>query len=315
MTVGEIPTVGSSDIADILGVSSFKGGGPWRAWTRITGQARDHSDNATRRGVVFEKALRDYYGERFDVGVFAGPPYGEPAVVGAEPWQTCHPDGATLLGDRRAEARRRWRGGAREWGEFADLFDRLVEFKTLRYSFAPPYGPDGSDEVAPGYAAQCVWMMYVCGHTAPHIDRIDLAAFSTVGDEFRVFHLRRDEAVERRVVEIVSDWYEHHVVNRNPPPIDDSEACARGLSVYRRAGKEILTPTDLDLALARDLYRVRARLAELEREKSLLENKLKDRIGEAYGIDGVASFGETKRGDRVYRTFRFKYEPADKKGD
>ncbi len=59
---GRAPTIGSSGIAAILGLSPWAG--PWDVWARTMGLAQSKSTRATLRGHILEPAIADYYGQQ-----------------------------------------------------------------------------------------------------------------------------------------------------------------------------------------------------------------------------------------------------------
>lgn len=263
------PTIGSSDVAAILGVSRW--GSPWETWARLVGLIPRYSstpDGAQARGNMFEVAIGARYAEETGVTLRRGPPISEPPLLHPdEPWRAARPD---FLAE-----------------------DRLVEAKTTRrLSDEDGWGAPGSDRVPVYYACQVVWQLSIVS-SIHGIERGDLAAFGTLGEEWAVYTLRRRERLERALVARVRDWYEAHVLTGDPPVVDHTDGCGRALARLHRdvaPGKVRLDPTAEDLALARDLARVRRLLEETTQERDLLQHRLCARIGDAYGMRGVADW-------------------------
>ena len=318
LTDGPKKPLGASMISDILGVGPYRGQGPWRAWSRIHGLSESRSDNATDRGNIMEDAVADNYRKTESVGLLKGTGWREPGIIGPEPWMSCHPDFLVFPHhpDIAAQTQRQRRG--RPLAEVIDIAaphcQRLLEIKTLRFSFKRPWGKPGTDEIPPGYASQCVWQLACMQRLNPGLDRVDLAVFSTVSDEFRVYTIRRDVNIEERLIAFAREWYQRHIIEGEPPDIDDTEACSRGLSVGLGGGNKSdrwENPTDEDKADARRLYDIKATIKVMQSDARAIQNRLIDRIGNKYGIDGVGIYYPVKRGDRVSRTFRLIYEPED----
>ena len=85
------------------------------------------------------------------------------------------------------------------------------------------------------------------------------------------------------------DFWEGHVVPQIPPAPG-----AFDIISAPQTTEEILTPTDEDLDLARELAELRAFLDKAEARKDTLENQLKARIGSTAGIEGVATWKQSK---------------------
>jgi len=126
-------------------------------------------------------------------------------------------------------------------------------------------------------------------------ERCDLAAFSTLSDEFRVYRLNKDKALEENIVGFVRDWYKKHIEDGKPPETDGSVACGAALAArWKPETKEFIPADKGTRALAEQLVDLRAKLATVESEKRHTENLLKEKIGEAYGIEGIAVWSPTK---------------------
>jgi putative phage-type endonuclease len=284
-------TVGSSDVAGILGLSPWSG--PWDAWARLTGLVPRYSDEDTKpqaRGRMFEPAILARYALEERVAVVPGPPIGQPPIVGPEPWMHARPDA--------------WAG------QPSTPPDRVVEAKTARRLDPAEWGPPGTDEVPPWYAVQCVWQLAVV-----RLDRCDLAAYSPMDDEWRVYRLRRAPAVERAVVGRVRAWVERHVVKGHPPDLDGSAACRRMLERRWRAatGRDHVATAE-DVAEVERAIRLRADRDAIDAELDLAVARLQARMGEAdalvVGGQRVATW-RGRQGARRIDTERLRRERPD----
>ena len=152
--------------------------------------------------------------------------------------------------------------------------------------------------VPPYYLTQCIWQMAVTDD-----ERCDLAAFATMNDEYRSFKIYRDASVESKMIDYVRDWYDRHIREGKPPEVDGSTACSRSLAkLFEQESKEFIEPSEAHLDLAMELKEVRRMSAELDEKKRMLENKIKEEIGTAYGISGVATWSQSKPRSRFDRT-------------
>jgi putative phage-type endonuclease len=256
-------TIGSSDVAVILGVSPF--GSAWDVWSRVRGDVGyDQLDTASMaRGRMLETALLARYGLDLGLSIVPGPAIHQAPVVGPEPWMHDRPDA--------------WAGLA------GAPPDRVVEAKTSHYLDAEHgWGVEGTDQVPLHYLVQTVWHMACCD-----LPRCDLVAFGTVRDDLRVYTIRRDLALEKKVVNKARAWYQRHIEGDLQPPADDTEACRRALAAAYRArnGEKSTRPVreadDGDLHLVERLRDLRAAEDDLEAQRKTIEAQLMQRLGEA----------------------------------
>jgi len=276
-------TIGSSDVARILGLSPW--GTPWETWSRLHGLTSysSHDTPAQARGRMLEPALLIRYAQEVGVPVMPGPPLGEPGWAGPEPWMHARPDGWVPGGEQMT--RPAW----------------LVEAKTARYlDEGHGWGPEGTDQVPQHYLVQCVWQMACCD-----VDRCDLVAFGMASDDFRIYRIARDVAVERAVVNRCRAWYQRHVEQGEPPGFDGSAAASQALAAQHSRPRQGATveATDEEQALgpkgavnaatsSQRLYNKRSRYSTTARNT----------------VDNDSAFPSTCRnqvGDCVTPTFNF----------
>ncbi len=267
-----LPTIGSSSIGAILGLSPWSS--PWDVWARAHGLTESSSSAATQRGHILEPAIGAHYAHLNNVQIEKGPEYEAAPIIGPEEWMHARPDFFVKSDDAR-------------W---------LLEIKSTR-KFDHKWGMSGSNGVPPYYAAQCIWQMAVTDD-----ERCDLAAFATMNDEYRCFKIHRDSSVESKMIDYVRDWYDRHIREGKPPEVDGSTACSRSLAkLFEQESKEFIEPSETHLDLAMELKEVRRMSAELDDKKRMLENKIKEEIGTAYGISGVATWSQSKPRSRFDR--------------
>lgn len=273
-------TIGSSDVAAILGLSAWSS--PMQVWARLTGLVPRYDKTgtaATRRGVRMEAALRNWRAEDIGRPVRPGPVFGvDPVWTADAPYEWAHarPDG-DYDGD----------GGL-----------VLVECKTTRRFDDGEWGADGTADVPAYYLAQIVWQMGVARLGGRNVIGCDLVAFCPMSEETRTFYVPHDERRFRALLAKIEAWRERHVVGGEPPEVDGREATTDILTRIYPGGieRKEIEPTDADLVAARRLRAVKAEIATLEAEASLLGNQLRERIGQASAtsIKGVARWIPTK---------------------
>ena len=141
------------------------------------------------------------------------------------------------------------------------------------------------DEVTDAYYLQCQHYMAVMGW-----DSCFIAAL--IGGQRFVFKeiLRNDEEI-RSLVEAEKRFWEDHVLTGVPPLIGFGDDPA--VLYPSQAADVLLAPTEEDLEQARRLASLRAAIDDLTRERDKVEVRLKARIGECEGIEGVATWKQT----------------------
>jgi len=267
------PTIGSSSIAAIMGLSPWSS--PWNVWSRMHGLTESSSTAATARGHILEPAIGAHYAHLNNAKITPGPEYEADPLIGPEPWMHARPDFFVDCNDSK-------------W---------LLEIKSTR-KFDHKWGISGSSNVPPYYAAQCIWQMAVTDD-----DRCDLAAFATISDEYRSYKIHRDKQLEEKIISFARDWHKKHIEQGIPPEVDGSNACSKSLAkLFEQKSKDFIEPQESHLALASELKHVRAEYAELEQRKKHIENQLKESIGSAYGIAGVATWSQSKPRTRFDRS-------------
>ncbi|MFB6392573.1 YqaJ viral recombinase family protein [Polymorphospora lycopeni] len=202
---------GGSDIAAILGFSTHRT--PWEVWAEKTGVRTwaDKESQVADLGTALEPWLLDQAAIRLDQQVRQ--PKFRTYAHPDHSWRRCSPDGLTDTG--------------------------IVECKTAGLmSFRAPVGWD--DGATPlGYEFQCRWTLHVMDR--PRIDLVGLVA--GMGLVHRT--IVRDMAVERDMVDQVTDWHRTHIVEGVEPPIGpgDNEALAR---LYPRSDGTVVDLSDTD---------------------------------------------------------------------
>ena len=276
-------TVGSSDVATILGVNRW--GSVWEVWARLVGLVPRYGGTQTpamRRGTRLEDAVGQWHATEAGLILTDCPKVGEEPLPGPEPWMHDRPDFLALPVDSVGLSN-------------IPHYDRAIEVKTARYlDEADGWGPPGGDAVPLHVAAQSLWHM-IC----QDLDRCDVVAFGTVRDDFRSYELQRRAKLANRVLDAVRNWYEHHVVDGHHPALDGSAASVRWAGqvlpyvgpdtsgmrqVDKQASRIWLDATPADLALARDMTQLKAAMADLAAQQNALKARMMERIGGAYGL-------------------------------
>jgi putative phage-type endonuclease len=133
------------------------------------------------------------------------------------------------------------------------------------------------DGVPDAPALQCHWGMAVGGFDVGYV------AALVGGNKLRWHMVRRDEEMIGHLLEFCGQWYERHIVEGFPPPVDGLEATKDLLGRLYEVAPEAIA--EVDLRKARELRKERAELdaqiKELTRRKTAVENEMRDTAGTA----------------------------------
>jgi predicted phage-related endonuclease len=254
--------IGASDVAKILGVSSWGTG--WDVWTRLTGQAPPRGPETVdqARGHLWEPVVIDLYGRQFGVDARPAPP--GTLIEGPEDWCTISPDGFVFdeVGVGLVEAKTDRVGG--HWGESTEI---------------ERWTPEGEDLVRPDYALQCYAQMF--GADVPFVDLVVLLPFY----ELRSFRLWRDPVVEAELVAELRGWWDRHVVGREAPDVDGSKACSAWVSERFRVPAPPRKATEDEVELAARIGALDRAAKSAKAERDELANRLLLSMDGAKSID------------------------------
>lgn len=201
MTFDRTKDIGASEAAAVLGMSPWQK--PSDIWARKVGLTAEQQDtNVLSFGRRAEVLVCDWYAERMgsvrlETSDTLPDPVGRP--VFATPDRFVHDSNG---------------GVATTW---------LVNAKTT--SHASPdhgWGEPGTDQIPDQYCLQLAVEMACSG-----MQRADLAVLDLRERKLLVYHLQRDEQAEAIVMGALAQWWERHVVNREPPSDDGAIAAMR----------------------------------------------------------------------------------------
>ena len=188
---------------------------------------------------------------------------------------------------------------------------RIVEIKCPTVHSRGEWGPDGDesfDAFPSKYRVQCTLQMAVTGAR-----ECDLVALIEGEPDIRVYPVAWDAELAELVIDRLRHFWTAHVLTREPPPADGSDAAADLLARrYPKSRGEMRAPSADpivslsteetfagDQALADELRAVRARKRELEAREKLLVNLAKERTGDLDGVEGCWTWKAPKTGNGV----------------
>lgn len=258
--------IGGSDIAAVAGLSPWKT--PYDVWLEKVGLAPPQDETEPQRwGHILEPIIAKEYAAR--LGVRLRRPVPALRRDRQRPWMIGTADflhvGARVGMDAKAPGFRQ----VRRWGE-------------------------GAEDLPDEDFCQAQWYLALYGY-----ERWDVAPL--LGRELRVYPVVPKPDLQAALIEAGERFWLSYVVPRTPPPADASASARRMLEAVYPAEIEDLREASLDehdLAVA--LFRARATRGSTEEAVDLIENRLREAIGEAQGLSGAfgkVTWKKTKDGE------------------
>lgn len=191
--------------------------------------------------------------------------------------------------------------------------DRLVKKDGIEFGmdaktrrFRKGWGPDGSTDIPLDVEIQMrVYMEIV---DAPYWDIATLLGL----DDLRIYRIERDKELGQKIMNLASEWWERHVVANEPPPADGSSKAKEVLSLMHPRPKPdvFMDATIKDKEIRDELTEIKKKQSELKARRDLLENTLRAKIGDAVGIEGVATWKQNKP-QQVFNKASFRKDNPD----
>lgn len=146
------------------------------------------------------------------------------------------------------------------------------------------------DEGAPlRFELQIQWQMLVCGFT-----RADLVAL-ICGTDLRIYRIERDDELLAGMLDMAEEFW-GYVVSKTAPPSSGAGAYRAAKARWRQSNGLLLPATSEAERLRDELARLTAEAKRVEDEAAAAEARLMALIGEADGIEGVATWRSDKTG-------------------
>ena len=249
-----------TDVAAILGIS------PWRTdmqvWLDKKHLVEQEDSEQLRWGRRLERAILEGYSE----GIGQTLDLFEYHLMVA----TCQPILAASLDAR-------WKNPDH----------RPVDAKNIRRK-NEEWGVEGTGDVPPYYAVQLAAQMLVTDTAVA-----DLAVLFS-GNRLECFSIYRDRELDEIILDKVGEWWERHIVQDTPPPMDGSKRTTDYLAKRFAKQTELIIPAKPEtVAIAQRAALVSAIGKRFQEEEDRLKNMLRNEIGEAQGIEGVCTWRMT----------------------
>jgi putative phage-type endonuclease len=246
---------GGSDVAKVLGLSRF--GGPMDVYLEKTGQSAPLIETPVMRwGKLLEDPIAREYALQTGRKVRR--------VNGT----LRHPQFPFLMAhlDRTAHKK-----GERP---------RVLEAKTAGQFQAADFGEPGTDEVPDDYLVQVLWYLLLTGY-----DVADLAVL-IAGQKFAIYTIPRDEVLIGEMRAEIVRFHTEHVLPRNPPDLDGSQASSDYLSARFKDTGTVIEMTEEIKLLAMAYESNRLSIKAAEQQKDILANHLRAKLGDAAKAEG-----------------------------
>jgi putative phage-type endonuclease len=168
-----------------------------------------------------------------------------------------------------------------------------AEFKNLSFFRRDEFG-EAEDDVPEPIIVQIQVQLEVTG--------LDFAWLGAVlgGQKYIEKRIVRDREMGGQLVQFVEKWWADHVIQGIPVPVDGSEASSAYLR--RRFPSEhgpLLAPSPEAEQLAVRLRAAKAALAQATDAEAEIGNALRALIGEASGVEGIATWKANKPSQKV----------------
>lgn len=251
--------IGGSDVASIMGLNKYSS--PLNVWLVKTGreESPDLSDN---QAVEWGNRLEDVVADKF---------------ADEHPELQVRRRNATMVSIKRPWAF----ANIDRWVTDGKGNVGILEVKTVGMRRAA----DWDNGVPLYYLTQVMHYMSVTGYKYAWV------AVLIGGQEFREYYIERDEQDIQAINDAVDTFWRDFVETDTAPALigNDPEANAL-LSQHSDPSTEFIAMLDEDVSMLDELQEIKDQMDDLKHRKTLIENQIKDLIGDNKGIET-----ETKR--------------------
>lgn len=271
-------TIGSSDVAAILGLSKYRS--PFDVWAaKVEGIQPEVNEAAVTRGNRLELSVLVFLGEALGAESVTLPePY--ETQRGPNGWASATADGWAAFNDPRVEL---------GWPAVLGC-----ECKTD--ASLDGWGDSGTDKIRVDYALQCHWCMYVY-----QADRWAVGAYFPHHEQWRHYIINRNPKIEAHLLEKVGEWRERHIVEGRVPEIDASASVGPWLRQRYPEATGLPRPaTPAEAVCMESLFAARGLERMWSEQAALLRNQLAASLGNAEGCwsDAFRATYRTTEGGR-----------------
>lgn len=260
--------IGASECAAVMGASRWMS--PYKLWMIKTGRYTEEEQQTPAQvwGSIHEESIANYFAQATGHKVRR---VSETLRHKEYPFILCHID-------RKIEG-----------------LPKLLECKFAIFNREEMWGESGTDDVPLYYIIQVQHQLAVTGYQEAYL------AVLIGGWDFRIYHIKRDEAVISELIKRLKHFWECVVTNK-PVDLRDRADAALCFPVNNHTFKT----ADADIfATAMQLKVIKAKIKDLELEKNILEDKITLAIQDSDGLifqdQVLATWKLRKGGGRVLR--------------
>lgn len=268
--------IGGSDVAAILGLDKYRG--PRKVYEEKAGY-RERENTAMRAGKYMEPVIARWFED--DTGLATEVPPGTLVHVD-HPWARVNVDRYVL-----------------EDG----IVVAPLEMKNRSEYLSDDW--DGAEQAPDGPALQAHWATAVGGWSHSYV------AGLVGGNRLVIFRQERNEELCAELLRQCGAWFQRHVVEGFPPPVDGLESTKELLAALWEVRPEAVAevPYDDALSLLGRRNALRAQIKALETELTTVENEMRDTAKDAEIVraDGKTAWTWKQNGNFSEKTFRADY--------
>lgn len=176
--------LGGSDIAAILGLSSYKSAVDIYLEKTSDNINNDTTSQPARWGILLEDIIAKEYSHitGIDIDIQEEPIY--------------HPEHSFLAANID-----RW----------ADNKSYILECKTANVIKAKEWGEEGTDQIPDSYLCQVAYYSAICS-----VPKVDIAVLLG-GQDFRIYTYKKNEEFEEKLIKIAYSFWNNHILAKVPP--------------------------------------------------------------------------------------------------
>lgn len=304
--------IGGSDVGVIVGVSNWRT--PVQLWQDKIGESEENE--AETNSLYWGKQLEDLVAKEFQTRMgMKVQRVNKMLRAGENGWMIANIDRAIVNPAISGNVRVIDEEKVAENDGRRITTDAILECKTAHAFAASEWGPTqeyeikknqlvSEHEIPPTYEAQVQWYMAITGASVCYL------AVLIGGNDFRVYHIRRNEELIKALIEECHTfWTENVLANKAPEPKDLKDV----KRLFKIDDGEMIEASNDIAADIGEFVSLKEKTKALEQQQSALATKIANALGNSLGfnIKGVkaATFKTQTRRDFDSTRFR-KEEPA-----
>lgn len=303
--------VGGSDVAAILGLSRYKSALDVYESKVDTETPRDEQSEAAYFGTILEDIVAKEFAKRTGLKVQRVNSTLRPE---GENWMLANIDRAVINPEIAGRVFVLDENARKESGRLIST-DAILECKTANQFMADQWGESQEAEIINGnivtehkipiyYETQVQWYLGVTGASICYV------AVLLGGSDYRIYAVKRDEAVIEAIQSRCKEFWFNHVVAGVPPTPSKIEDV---LKLFPKDNGDMEEATNEEAADIGELRTLSERIKELKAQEDLVKARLIQSIGERSGLliagDKACTY-KTQKSNRFDST-RFKKEQPD----